>query len=102
MEPVLKKLRNILTAYTKRNPTVGYCQGMNFVAGRLLQVIEDEEEAFWVLASLIETILPLDYYSIISGVLVDQRIFIELLRRKMPQIVAHLHSVELDLALIAF
>ena len=71
MEPVLKKLRNILTAYTKRNPTVGYCQGMNFVAGRLLQVIEDEEEAFWVLASLIETILPLDYYSIISGVLVD-------------------------------
>ena len=46
--------------------------------------------------------MPLDYYSIIAGVLVDQRIFIELLREKMPLLVRHLQSVELDLALIAF
>ena len=51
---------------------------------------------------MIETVLPIDYYSIIAGVLVDQRIFIELLRIKMPQLVAHLQTVELDLALLAF
>ena len=71
LKPMLEKLRNILFAYTKRNPTVGYCQGMNFVAGRLLQILDDEEDVFWVLTCLLESILPVDYYSIISGVLVD-------------------------------
>ena len=46
--------------------------------------------------------MPLDYYSIIAGVLVNQRIFIELLREKIPLLVSHLQSVELVLALIAF
>jgi len=30
-------LRNVLIAYTKRNPTVSYCQGMNFIVARLLK-----------------------------------------------------------------
>lgn len=34
-------------------PRVGYCQGMNFLALRLLQIIEDEE-AFWILNYLFE------------------------------------------------
>ena len=55
----------------KRNPTVGYCQGMNFIVGRLLQFMS-EEESFWTLANLIETVLPIDYYSNMVGVLIDQ------------------------------
>ena len=38
-ERLIIKLRNVLSAYTKRNPTIGYCQGMNFLVGRLLKVI---------------------------------------------------------------
>ena len=38
-ERLISKLRNVLTTYTKRNPTIGYCQGMNFLVGRLLRVI---------------------------------------------------------------
>ena len=43
-ERLIIKLRNVLTAYTKRNPTIGYCQGMNFLVGRLLKVIQHYSE----------------------------------------------------------
>ena len=36
------KIKNILQAYVKRNPTVGYCQGMNFLAARLLKILHEE------------------------------------------------------------
>ena len=33
-----------------------------------------EEEAFWTLNQIIEKYLPLDYYSNMVGVLVDQKV----------------------------
>ena len=36
------KLKNILIAFTRRNTTLGYCQGFNFIAGKILKVCEDE------------------------------------------------------------
>lgn len=38
----LKKLKKILLAYSKRNLSIGYCQGFNFVAARLLKIMENE------------------------------------------------------------
>lgn len=58
----VNKTMNILLAYAKRNTAVGYCQGMNYLAGMIVRVVEDEEDAFWVLTNLFETILPLDYF----------------------------------------
>ena len=52
---------------------MGYCQGVNFIAARLLTCMK-EEEAFWVLNQIIEKYLPLDYYSNMVGVLVDQKV----------------------------
>jgi hypothetical protein len=46
---------------------------MNFLTARLLTCLE-EEEAFWVLTQIIEEKLPLDNYSNLIGVLVDQRV----------------------------
>ena len=42
-ESLIKKLRNVLFVYSKRNPTIGYCQGMNFLAGRLIKVMQDSD-----------------------------------------------------------
>jgi len=49
-----QRLFRVLCAYASLNPEVGYCQGMNFVAGVILLVAEDEEEAFWLLVRLME------------------------------------------------
>jgi hypothetical protein len=43
---------------------------MNFLTARLLSCLK-EEEAFWVLTTIIEDILPLDNFSNLIGVLVD-------------------------------
>jgi hypothetical protein len=66
----IKAIRNVLRAYIKRNPTVGYCQGMNFVVARLIQFM-NEEEAFWTMTMIIETMLPVDFYCNMVGVLID-------------------------------
>ncbi len=38
----LIKLKNILLAFSRRNATIGYCQGFNFIVGKILKVCEDE------------------------------------------------------------
>ncbi|ESQ52365.1 hypothetical protein EUTSA_v10016235mg [Eutrema salsugineum] len=46
-------LRRILLAYACHNPSVGYCQAMNFFAGLLL-LLMPEENAFWTLVGIID------------------------------------------------
>jgi len=41
-------LRRILRAYCVYDRDIGYCQGMNFIAGMLLMFLT-EEESFWLL-----------------------------------------------------
>lgn len=42
----VKKLQEVLQAFTIHNPNIGYCQGMNFIAGMALLFL-DKEDAFW-------------------------------------------------------
>lgn len=36
------KLKNVLLAFSRRNSTIGYCQGFNFIVGKILKICEDE------------------------------------------------------------
>lgn len=91
MEKYIGPLRNVLCTFVKRNPTIGYCQGMNFVVGNLLKYL-NEEESFWTFVSITECILPIDYYSDMLGILVDQKVFEFMLTEKFPKMVAHMQS----------
>ena len=41
-EKNINKLKNVLICYSIRNSPIGYCQGFNFIAARLLQLFENE------------------------------------------------------------
>ena len=47
-------MRNILQAFVLRNPSVGYCQGMNFIAGFLYLLLRDEALSFHVMKQIIK------------------------------------------------
>jgi hypothetical protein len=51
-----KMLSDILTALAFIRPEIGYCQGMNFIAGALINFIDDEERCFWIFLSFIDNI----------------------------------------------
>eukprot|EP00831_Metopus_contortus_P022611 TRINITY_DN20380_c0_g1_i4.p2 TRINITY_DN20380_c0_g1~~TRINITY_DN20380_c0_g1_i4.p2 ORF type:complete len:188 (+),score=24.54 TRINITY_DN20380_c0_g1_i4:175-738(+) len=61
----------------------------------------NEEDAFWLLCMIIESILPLDYYSSMIGVIIDQKIFSKLIKKMMPSLYAHLKSNKLDPSLVS-
>jgi hypothetical protein len=80
---LIQKLKNILIAYSRRNITVGYCQGFNFIIAQLLDFFnENEEEIFWLFSQLIEVILPSDYFINLIGILTDISIIDEILEMK--------------------
>ena len=49
-------LKNILTCVAFLRPEIGYCQGMNFIAGALVNLIDNEEKSFWIFLSFIDNI----------------------------------------------
>ncbi|PIN01456.1 Ypt/Rab GTPase activating protein [Handroanthus impetiginosus] len=94
-------LRRVLVGYSFRDSDVGYCQGLNYVAALLLLVMKTEEEAFWMLAVLLENVLVNDCYTNnLSGCHVEQRVFKDLLTKKCPRIAAHLEALDFDVSLV--
>ena len=47
------RLYNVLKAYSCFDPEVGYCQGMNYIVGIMLLYMEDEADAFCLLADIL-------------------------------------------------
>ncbi|XP_067112173.1 growth hormone-regulated TBC protein 1-A-like isoform X3 [Osmerus mordax] len=86
-EPCLQKaLFNVLLAYGHHNQAVGYCQGMNFIAGYLIIVTKDEEKSFWLMDALLGRILPDYYCPDMLGLKTDQEVLAELLQEKAPAV----------------
>lgn len=49
-----QNLSNILHTYAVINPSLDYCQGMNFIAGFLYLMTKDEALSFQILRSVID------------------------------------------------
>jgi len=86
-----------------RNPSVGYCQGMNLVTSTLLLVFANEEDAFWVLCAIIERILPEHFF---APSLLPSRacplVLLDFVKEHLPKLHAHLTDLGVDLTAICF
>jgi hypothetical protein len=68
------------------NPRIGYCQGLNFIAGMML-VFMQEEDAFWLLVTVVERLLPDDYFTrSMVGTYVDQYVLAHIVKKCLPRI----------------
>ncbi|CAD8105522.1 unnamed protein product [Paramecium sonneborni] len=92
------KLSNVLNAYSVRNAQIGYCQGFNYIAYYFLQHF-NEEETFWFLCFLFETILPPNYYNHLYGVQCDDYIIKDLLQFLKPQLISHMQKLQVETSL---
>ncbi|KAJ5813185.1 hypothetical protein N7447_010208 [Penicillium robsamsonii] len=101
--PGVGKLKEVLLAYSRRNPEVGYCQGMNLIAGSLLLIMPTAEDVFWILTSMIEIILPQHYYD--HGLLAsraDQVVLRQYISELLPKLSAHLEELGIELEALTF
>jgi len=92
----------LLLAYGKLHPDVGYCQGLNFVAAVLLQVL-NEPSALIVLSSLLAR-LPADMYSRDPDRVMQCRAalhsdVVRVLTVLRPRLARHFDDLEMDMNL---
>ena len=98
----LLKMRNILLCYSIRNITVGYCQGMNFLVARLLLIIENEEEVFWIFVQILEGKLSLLNYQELTGVIIETTLIETLLSYYLPELSQFLKKKDFSMSLSNF
>ncbi|XP_029368197.1 TBC1 domain family member 2A isoform X2 [Echeneis naucrates] len=101
--PALHQLRRILLAFSWQNPAIGYCQGLNRLAAIALLILQSEEDAFWCLVAVVETIMPQDYYTKnLVASQADQRVLKDFLAEKLPRLASHFEDHSIDVSLITF
>ncbi|KAK9459287.1 rab-GTPase-TBC domain-containing protein [Lipomyces oligophaga] len=96
----IERLRRVLTMYSWRNESVGYCQAMNIVVAALL-IYMSEEQAFWCLSMLCDHLLPGYYAQTMYGTLLDQRVFEALVEKNMPTLWEHLVKSDIQLSVVS-
>ncbi|KAI9744889.1 MAG: hypothetical protein M1818_001814 [Claussenomyces sp. TS43310] len=97
------KLNEVLLAYSRRNKEVGYCQGMNLITACLLLIMPTAEDAFWILTSIVENILPRGYYdhSLLAS-RADQQVLRQYVSSILPKLSSHLDNLGIELEALTF
>ncbi|KAI0552692.1 TBC domain protein [Xylaria curta] len=101
--PGVAKLGEVLRAYARRNPEVGYCQGMNLITANLLLIMPSTEDTFWVLVSIVELILPRGYYDhSLMASRADQNVLRQYVTAVLPKLSQHLENLSIELEALTF
>ncbi|KAI9244300.1 rab-GTPase-TBC domain-containing protein [Phascolomyces articulosus] len=93
----IDSLRRVLSAYSWKDPELGYCQAMNIVTSAIL-IYMSEEQAFFTLSVLCDDMLPGYYSTSMYGALLDQIIFEHLLESTMPVLFNHFKKKDIQLS----
>ncbi|KAH7185505.1 rab-GTPase-TBC domain-containing protein [Fusarium flagelliforme] len=99
-EDGINRLRRVLTAYSWVNADVGYCQAMNIVVAALL-IYMSEAQAFFLLSTLCDRLVPGYYSTTMYGTLLDQKVFESLVERTMPILWDHLVKSDVQLSVVS-
>lgn len=99
-EEGIVRLRRVLTAYSWIDAEVGYCQAMNIVVAALL-IYMSETQAFFLLRTLCDRLLPGYYSTTMYGTLLDQRVFESLVEKTMPILWDHLVKSDVQLSVVS-
>ena len=83
--PLIGALRRLLLAHAQHAPTVGYCQGLNFLCAVLL-LHSDEAGAFALLSRLCSSLLPSYHTQCMRGLHAAQATLGEAMRRVTPRL----------------
>jgi hypothetical protein len=96
----IPRLRRILRGIAWLYPDIGYCQGTGMIAASLLLLLE-EEDAFWIMVTIVEDLLPASYYSsTLLGIQADQRVLRTLITNFLVDIDETLKNHDIELSLI--
>ncbi|VDN97988.1 unnamed protein product [Rodentolepis nana] len=98
----IQKIQEVLQAFTLHNPTVGYCQGMNFIVGNA-SLFLDKETTFWLLVLIVEHIFPPNYFN--EGLIAaqaDQIILRNLIDKYCLRLSEIMQNLEVDISTITF
>ena len=102
LSPMLLRLRRVLVAFATHHPHIGYCQSLNFLAGYLLLFFV-EEDAFWLMTAVVNSLLPSDYFTdSMLGLHTDLNVLALLISTHLPRLHAHLTSLNVDIRPISF
>jgi small G protein signaling modulator 3 len=98
----IPRLRRILRGLAWLFPDIGYCQGTGVIVASLLLLLE-EEDCFWLTATIVEDLLPASYYSsTLLGIQADQRVLQTLISNYLPSIDEKLKQHDIEVSLITF
>lgn len=96
----IPRLRRILRGIAWLYPDIGYCQGTGVIAASLLLFME-EEDSFWMMATIVEDLLPASYYSsTLIGIQADQRVMQTLIANYLTVVDETLTCHDIELSLI--
>lgn len=94
-------LQRVLLAYAARNPAVGYCQGMNFMAAVFIILGFGEDEAFSGLSYFLEKVCPGCHDPDLGGFHRDAEVLDQLVQRFLPALHLELELVGVRVNLLA-
>lgn len=94
------ELFNVLVAFAHQNPSVGYCQGLNYIAGLILIVTKEEHSSFWLLKHLVENVASEYHTRNMFGLQRDIHVISEIVKLREPLINEKINEVGLPWAVI--
>ena len=93
-------LRNVLISIGFIRPEIGYCQGMNFIGGALINLIDNEEKCFWIFLSFIDNInLNLLYLKNMPDFLIRVYQLKKFMEFYFPKLYNHLRRTQINIDL---